>query len=55
VFQRGWTCGRHILTTFVNVGLDHDTSDALLARRKLLANVGNDKRLVFVIFLRVAV
>ena len=39
------------MTTFVDVRLDHDTSDVLLASRKLLANVGNDERLVVVIFL----
>lgn len=44
-----------VLTPVINVGLHHDAGDVPLARRKLCTDRVNHERLVFVIFLRVAI
>lgn len=55
VFKRGRTLGGYILSAFVDVGLDHHTSDVLVSGPQLRTNVVENFRLVVVVLLRVAV
>jgi hypothetical protein len=55
VFKRGRTLGGYILSAFVDVGLDHHTSDVLVSGPQLRTNVVEDFRLIVVVLLRVAV
>ncbi len=55
VLQGGGAFGWDVLPAGIDVGLDHDASDAAVARSELLADVSEDLWLVVVVLLGVAV
>jgi len=55
VFKTGRTLLGYILPAFVDVGLDHHTSDVLVSGTQLRTNVVKDFWLIIVVLLRVAI
>lgn len=54
-FESTGTGFGNVLSAAVNVGLNHDASDVAVASSQLSAYVVNNKGLILVIFLRIAV
>lgn len=48
--EGGRTLGRHLLTTFIDVGLDHDCNNAVLTSAELIGDGSSDLGLVAVVF-----
>lgn len=55
VLEGGRTFGGHVLSSGVDVGLDHDTGDIAVTGDELLTNAIDDFGLVVVVLLRIAV
>jgi len=54
LLQTGWALGWYLLTSLVQMGLDHDTDDAVFAFSQLLRNRFGDLGLIAVVLLRVS-
>ena len=54
LLEAGWTLGWDLLVTLVDVGLDHDTDDGLLAGAKLVADSLGNGWLVAVVLVGVS-
>ena len=55
VFKTGRTLRGYILPAFIDVGLDHHTSDVLVSGTQLRTDVVEDLWLIVVVLLRVAI